>query len=274
MKKILIVTNVMTLIFLYFQSCETISGVTDGNGSFQINKEPIYSSCYNCVTDDIHGETASEFTDVTSRYRYTHQRVYNAYVTNQLTGMSTSYAVDKEFKDARSCWYSVDTLKKFICLLEKYSAKVDLKSSKLGVRFYYANYPITYKRDELSQIHHTLFLTATYANDYGLNVDFEPRVSAATGKVTDLGDLMKEQWKSREVTQANPKPDFFNKSLFMIAGTTSPLHYRTVGTGSGSGTGSTSTSSVSMNQGDLCPPSSDCNVTLDAVDGFSPDPAP
>ncbi len=261
MKKILIATNVLTLIFLYFQSCVTMPKVTDGNGSFQINKDPIYSSCYNCITDDIHGETAAEFVDVTARYRYTHQRVYNAYVRNQLSnpGMLSPYSIAGEkFNDARSCWYSVDTLKKFICLLEKYSGKVKLNTSQLGIRFYYANYPQGYLRDVPSEIHHTLFLTSTFKDKNGVNIDFDPRVSASTGAITSLGNLINRQ-----------DSNYLRRPLFMIAGTTDPTHYRV----SMSTTG-TSTSNISMNQGDLCPPSTDCNETVNAVDATEPDPHP
>lgn len=257
MKKLLIATNVLTLIFIYFQSCTNFSKLTKGNGSFKIENESLYSACYNCMVDDIHGETAAEFTDVTARYRYTHQRVYNAFVSNQLStsGMRSPYALStKEFQDARSCWYSVDTLKKFICLLEKYADKVNIKNDQLGVRFYYANYPMGYYRDKPSEIHHTLFLTSTYKNTSGLNEDFDPRVSADSGKVITLANLINER-----------DPNFRIRPLFMIAGTTAPSMFRT---------STLTASNISMNQGDLCPPSSDCNTTLNAVDGLETDPHP
>ena len=258
MKKILLVTNVLTLIFLYFQSCETFS---KANGSFNISKEPLYSSCYNCVVDDIHGETAAEFADVTGRYRTTHQKLYNAYVSNQftsLTGWNSPYTVSaKGFKDARSCWYSVDTLKKFICLLEKFSEKVNLKPADLGVRFYYGNYTETYQRDVPSAIHHTLYLTPTYTTKDGAKIDFEARISAANGTITTLASLINR----------NDSIPYFNQPLFMIAGTTEQNKRKVAMTPSGS-----PEDNVSMNQGDLCPPSTDCNPTLDAIDVAEPDP--
>lgn len=234
------------LLLTIFYLCACDDAPIKEDGSFEIDKDPIYASCYNCITDDIHGETAAEFADVVARYNTTHASKYNDYATGRLSGTSLGSPSRIElptFQDAQSCWYSVDTLKKFICLMEKYAAKSKIKSSDLGVRFYYANYPDNYTRDITLSKHHTLFLTAT-TNFGGNNIDFDPRISAKEGQtgakgVTYIASLI-------DTTD----PGFKTRELFILAG------------------------KASMNQGDLCPPGTGCKNTLSAVDNVYRQPHP
>jgi len=183
MKKLLIATNLLTLSLGYLYSCTSTGGFQTSNGSYQMNKDPLFASCYNCVVDDIHGETADEFADVTARYKTTHSDVYNQYakglLTNNLIPAPTSL-VPSAFEDARSCWFSLDTLDKFSCLMKKYSSKLGIPTSKLGYRFYYTQYPVNYPRDgSLSQCH-TLYIAPTFEQG-NMNIDFDPRESVNNG---------------------------------------------------------------------------------------------
>ncbi len=243
MKTRTFVPYLLLLPMFYLCACEGATMKEDG--SFEVNKDPLYSSCYNCVTDDIHGETAAEFADVVARYNTTHASVYNEYAKGLLSATSIGAPSKIElptFKDAQSCWYSVDTLKKFICLMEKYAAKSNIKTSDLGVRFYYGNYPDNYTRDITLSKHHTLFLTAT-TNLGGSNIDFDPRITAAKGQsrkeITTIASLINPQ-----------ESNFKTRELFILAG------------------------KQSMNQGDLCPPGTGCTNTLSAVDNTYPQPHP
>jgi hypothetical protein len=243
MKTKTIFSSVLLFFAIFLCACEGATMKDDG--SFNVNKDPLYSSCYNCITDDIHGETADEFADVVARYNTTHASNYNDYATGRLSGTSLGSPSKIElptFKDAQSCWYSIDTLKKFICLMEKYAAKSNIKTADLGVRFYYANYPDNYTRDITLSKHHTLFLTAT-TNMGGNNIDFDPRISAEKGQtgkeITTIASLISLQ-----------NPTFRTRELFVLAG------------------------KASMNQGDLCPPGTGCTNTLSAVDNAYPQPHP
>ncbi len=101
------------------------------------------------------------------------------------------HAVNQKKHDARSVWFSLDSLKKFIYDLEQRVCSRNCKgedSLNLGLRFYYAEYPdekewanldpnnsdLTH-RQEYENLH-TVVVAPTYHNmKYNLNVDFDPR---------------------------------------------------------------------------------------------------
>jgi hypothetical protein len=254
MKKFLIASNVFLLITVYFFACTSKGKLaTNEDGSYKIPNAPNFSSCYNCLTDDIHGETASEFANVTARYRSTHFTLYNAMAKNQLSATSMvgftspNYNKTNEFEDARSCWFSADTLKKFICLMEKYANDIKIPSSNLGIRFYYANYDNVKVFEPTYSNHHTLYMVPTVFDRSSQNfVDFEPRESAKAGNIVSISKFI-----NKETNTWSTKP------LFIIGGKSS-----TVKITQADGT----TTNVSTNQGDLCPPKRGCKPTLDAVD--------
>jgi hypothetical protein len=195
---------------------------------------PGYNSCYNCSVDDLHGETDAEFSTVTARYKTTHQELFNNFakgvLNNSLYPNTGTIVTDKAFKDARSCWFHADTLKKFMCLTERYSGQLGIPSSKLGVRFYYAVYPDHYYRDITLSNRHTLYLTATQDMDNdGIYNDFDPRISAALGVITPISTLIE---------------DSIPQTIFSIGGR----------------------AQVSMNEGDICPPGKGCISTINAID--------
>jgi hypothetical protein len=170
MKKVSIILNFILIGIIAVMASSMSPRFTAGSVSFK--------TCVDCTTDSFYGLTLSEFMKGVARYRKTHWDLINSdpYMLSVQSG---------GLKDARACWYSIDTLKKFICLIEKYSSGLGLTSDKLGIRFYYATYPYkgTWNQSYLS--HHTLFMVPTYRDDstkYKDNIDFDPRFDVQAKK--------------------------------------------------------------------------------------------
>ncbi len=207
------------------------------------------TTCARYIADDLHGVSAEEFANVTARYRTTHQALFNAYAKGLLDDSpfpNRGYHVDNGFEDARSCWFSLDTLKKFICLMEYYSGMLGISSSSLGIRFFYAVYWADYEREPRFSNRHTLYLTATQSHTSRgeINEDFDPRFSANSGIVQPLHILMRRY---------NPQTE-----LFIISGDAGTMKKRG------------RDNVITMNQGDLCPPAKGCNRTLAEIDDSHP----
>lgn len=138
-----------------------------------------------------------------------------AYAMSQ-TYQKNHYAVfNRNLKtpDARSAWFSLDSLKKFIWHIEK--ATCELKEgdvSGLGIRFYFAEYPDAETMKKLRGLEnadpelagkHTLFLVPTLQNEDG-HVDFD-----AIGRWKSQKD--RESGKSSEAKAmflVQPEPPF------------------------------------------------------------------
>ena len=241
-----------------------------GKNSYAVDSPPDYSSCYNCVTDDIHGETAEEFADVTARYYTTHASLYND-VAKSTTGVTSMPALffkgigaPEDFKDARSCWFSSDTIKKFICIMEKYAAKLEMPSANLGIRFYYADYGAN-AFDPKFINRHTLYMVPTAYNDKdGSFVDFEPKSSADKGSIVTISDFLPADPKNPK----DPKYLKYKQPIQIVAGQTGSVAV----VNKSAATGAATTTNVSTNQGDLCPPNTGCSSTLVNVDALHPAP--
>jgi hypothetical protein len=174
------------------------------------------------------------------------------------------------FEDSRSCWYSIDTLKKFMCLIERYAQMdpdFDPATSDLGIRFYYATYPDTEQQTMLLKtgpnflskvinvsvgLHHTLFMVPTHhdkESDLDLDV-FQPMTLrgseiVAPDKKINPATLYHPDWQAMMKSASTP---------LLILG-------KTVSTPS------------SKNQGYLCPPCGgiDAATTLSKADQLFPD---
>jgi hypothetical protein len=122
----------------------------------------VVQDCYHCDTDAFYGLTAEDYREGLQRYRRERADVIDDSV---LKGIKS---------DARSCWYSIDTLKKFICLMEKYASRLHIPADSLGIRFHYAVYPGVFPQNpEYSRLH-TIFMVATCRSNE-VNRDFDPR---------------------------------------------------------------------------------------------------
>jgi len=260
MKKILIATNCVFFAIILFQAC-SITRFTGNNGGFGMGNGSAYASCYNCVVDDLHGETADEFVNVTARYRTTHQELFNKFAKGQLNTSvhpNAGNQVGDDFLDARSCWFSADTLKKFLCLMERYSKEAGIESSHLGVRFYYGVYWANYQRDPNLSNKHTLYLAATQnKTNPAMHQDFDPR---ATAKLRLL-NLSKPDSNVLTVVSIAQQIRNGATNMFIIGG----------GSGTQLKVASPITSgNIVMNQGDLCPPGKGCDSTKKAIDDLTP----
>lgn len=161
MKKLLIVTNIVTLIGLYFYSCIT-SNHSGINGSLLMS---------DYTNSGFTGLQSKLIVDITKNYKN------SAYTSFHPSGPTSL--------DARTVWFNLDTLKKFLWYVETTSKKNGLTDLKgLGVRIYYARYPMstdyaTY--DNLANVNtgfanmHTIFMVPTYfSTDRNYNVEFDP----------------------------------------------------------------------------------------------------
>ncbi len=95
-------------------------------------------------------------------------------------------AVNTSDHDARSIWFDLETIKKFIWNMEDTICKNGCKDLNLGLRFYYAKYPDSNTIKTSSalagvkpefQFHHTLFVVPTYDAGTGAtarHIDFDP----------------------------------------------------------------------------------------------------
>lgn len=173
MKKLLIITNfVWAAIFLIFilrccqsetKSCKTIS----------LDYKDVPTS----------GRIDLGFADtLADNYKTNHYPPGNTFVK--------SYG--DVLDDARSVWFSLETLKQFLWEIESTSAGCEgCKTLNLGVRIYYAEYPETrnstdkrYSKNDMKK--HTVFMVPTYSKydtdgklqDY----DFNPKHLTLNGK--------------------------------------------------------------------------------------------
>jgi len=194
---------------------------------------PPYKSCYECGKDTFYGISVDDFMKGVARYRRTHSLAVN----------NEPYMKNNQMFDARSCWFSLDTLEKYICLIRKYSANKGVHESQLGVRFYYGVYPSDPAKmwDPNYISRHTLFMVPTYLYN-GQNVDFDPRVSL---------DPLDTYFAPDPLTGV---PSHTRRIMVMDLG------------------GQQKTEGMAKNQGQLCPPNCppDARSTLGNIDRSYP----
>lgn len=165
MKKILIVTNVLTLslLFIAWKNKTPESGIPD-------RPQPC------CTYNDMLGEKLSDFKLVVKRYKEFALPAINARVNEVWLDRG---AETPNFKDTRCIWFSMDSIKQFICTIERYSAKLNLQTSNLGIRMYYGQYDISHPHypDQ-----HTIFMMPTFSlSKTGPAIDFDPRYNVQKG---------------------------------------------------------------------------------------------
>ncbi|HEY9047419.1 MAG TPA: hypothetical protein VIN08_16045 [Ohtaekwangia sp.] len=208
-------------------------------------KDPVpvvVENCYNCKQDKFYGLTVQEFMEGVARYEHTHAALVNA----------DPYMRANHLEASRSCWYSIDTLKKFICLIEEYSKQVKVKPEQLGIRFYYAVYPSNGPKHGSQNYRslHTLFMVPTVQQPGdSVPVDFDPRYSVQRLGNTDVkvnedsnAKEQKDPYKKGQDQKLtyillNDMPK--DKQLFMLEF---------------SSANAAATSGMVKNQGMLCPP--------------------
>jgi hypothetical protein len=90
--------------------------------------------CISYEKDDIPRITLDELMEDAARYRDTHAKPAQDAMRQFLVKNSTA---------SRSCYYSVETLKKFLYYVEVYSKKHNIDPNNLAINFYYTVYPET-----------------------------------------------------------------------------------------------------------------------------------
>jgi hypothetical protein len=195
--------------------------------------------CYQCANDAFTGLSGTDFENGVQRYKTLRSDLIDATVLRNIK------------PDARSCWYSIDTLKKFICLMETYSKQVNISPDSLGIRFYYAVYPDSLLENPIYSRLHTLFLVSTLKQN-NANVDFDPRylvsVAARNPRVPiDTGFI-----NSGLISNlAGRDPGYHLFELDYIKGSNSTQD-------AAGGLTSATPSVMSRNQGQLCPNYPNC----------------
>lgn len=191
MKKILIISNVVLLSIVVFQACKSLKEGNTNIARMGTTCMPCrdYSSVPLTLMDANLAKAIAE--------RYAGDAGKNFIVSG-----GTASAVE----DARSVWFSLETLKNFIWKIEDPLCKQGCTGMGLGLRIYYAKYPEDMaSHPSLAGLsndfrnRHTVFIVPTY-NDGSRNVDFDP---ANLGPVTCRPKTFK-QWFNDSIPPSLP----------------------------------------------------------------------
>jgi hypothetical protein len=235
MKKLLIVSNVVFAAIIYLQSCSTIFNPVNSQGI----------SGYYCATDETGGQTFSHFKDVVKRYKSERADIIEAAWSNG--AISSAGRPLGQFNDSRAIWFSLDTMKKFICTIEKYSRNLGYSTDQLGIRFYYAVYDDNHMFPRM----HTVFMVPTVSNGSGgSQLDFDPRFS-----------FNEKNRRSGERAGAN----VLNGDFLSLNSNPAYVSVKALIQGSASEASSGSTPTV-QNNGELCPSLCPQSNTLTVID--------
>jgi hypothetical protein len=227
MKKLLFATNLIALGFIYFQSCTTSQNamMNDQQTTLQNYKNSPFS-----------GLSSNLIREMVVNYK-----------SNPSYPMWNNGNADID-PDARSIWFNLDTLKKFIWYVETLSVNNKINNiDKLGVRLYYGRYPTTSTTSAFTELtnmplnytnRHTVFMLPTYF-DGTYNVDFDPNLMEG-GIPKSLSPILKNK-----------------ENITLMA-------YRTFST--------EPTNNMMQNHGDLIPPMSSPNYrgadVMKGADGY------
>lgn len=177
MKKLLIVTNVLTIVaFMFFAGC---------NGSEPAEPVAVVgaTNCYPAAT------SGTQFNGLSALLAY---KLAKNYKNNQLVAINNALfpgAANGSDGDARSVWFDLETLKRFIYEIESQTCgKCNNSSKVLGVRIYYGAYPDSTAWSDsmwttaLAGVpsnyagKHTVMLVPTYHNAAtNAEIDFDPK---------------------------------------------------------------------------------------------------
>lgn len=260
MKQISFALNLLLLTAVIYFSCNNSSSslpiASTGTGT---------PDCLTCDRD-FDGVLAKDFIRVVARYRKTHWDVINriANLPGVASGVNPNTADingNPTFQDSRCVWFSLDTIKKFMCYMERYSDSVGIPSDSLGIRFYYAVYPDTATSDFPESEYgtrfgqHTLYMVPT-RQVQGEGIDFDPRISYENKNKNHLPNDSAIVY----LAQLLGNPSNLNKELLVFPGAHA------------SRTATTLTQAYFWNNGKLCPTNCPAEVynTLKTVDDQYP----
>jgi hypothetical protein len=261
--RILIATNLITLALAIFLFTRNNNGATGKPAEYKLplSKEDNPEVCVSCE-DETKGEEIEHFRNVLENYRKNiWDSINNNTIFNQPTkGMNhTGLQPIYNSTDARCIWFSLETIKQFICTIEKNNARLNDPAQNLGIRFYYAVYESDYAKDPLKRNRHTLFMVPTYSNGSGAEIDFDPRATA--DRQNDPG--FSKTYQGGKVTYVNLLNENKPGNFLMLAEGQSNPNKRS----SNLVTSTTSTtSSMVKNNGEICPTNCPTLNTLSEID--------
>jgi hypothetical protein len=209
MKKILIATNVVFLTAAIFFGCNP-----------EDKRVPAECDhCTNYTNQKFEGIPAGLGYQMISNYKTNHWDTYR--IPGQLNPT-----------DARSVWFSLDSVKKFIWNLEQEVCNNNCVDKKdLGLRFYYGEYPkvadwnlldgqtdlaIQQHKIEYQYLHTAVIMPTYLSTDSNMNVDFDPRFinfNTEKGKcgplaIQDVFTKLKVEFDSSRMASGGGLPGF------------------------------------------------------------------
>lgn len=229
MKKLLILSNLLWISIISFQACDTIKKVADDNlpgimGTLNCSGCSTYEKVSGSTNQNAYGHTEglslATARAIANNYASTCQNLLNG---NLRPGE----------QDARSVWFSLETLKEFIYNIEKTCCDSSCTDLQLGIRVYYAKYPrfdstsFTSLANDPSKIsifndlqdvrtaysdRHTVFMVPTYnkvVNSDTLHFDFDPWHIGSCSNPTSLTSLS----GSTRILSLSPDQQQWGKSI-------------------------------------------------------------
>lgn len=176
MKKMLLAINVLLLAVIIFQACKEKSSPGDPGK----DNDPVDPSGGKC-------EIKCDYSDVGWRGSIpvlAAEELFNTYQADMGKNTLWSDGVNRtSIEDAESVWFPLETIKKYIWMIETNKCNNDCPDS-LGIRIYYAKYPDSttafwtrYDADMANAGYHTVFMVPTYYDQKTeAHVDFNPFV--------------------------------------------------------------------------------------------------
>jgi hypothetical protein len=157
--------------YLFIALISMAAGVVIGKYALKNAVAPVgvISKPSPAACNDIEGVDSKTFMEAVKRYGIERLPLCNNYLSiNQARYPGT------EAKDARSIWFPLDTIKAYICTIEKYSSLIGLPSSKLGVNMFYCVYDEKHKQNSGR---HTIYMTPTFDDANNNHIYFDPRIT-------------------------------------------------------------------------------------------------
>lgn len=237
--------------------------------SYVTNENRSTRICHDCVKDEFKRVSLHDLIDDVARYRGTHMK--------DITADMRAHTYQKE--PSRSCTYTFDTLKKFMCLVETYSKMAGIEPKDLAIRFVYGVYP---KKEPLygeqyGSLHTLFMIPAVFQPSTGAFVEFDPELTAHRPKYLEdklKARQMKLSYPFYALSDLAPLAMQDTSVRVMVLDATSfhkPSRYATrSGSAASSSSALLTTTSYTWNQGMLCPPNCPAPNLVLSADNFYP----
>lgn len=203
MKKLLLPLSIFVNVAFLVIACSKMDATAPVNNAGVQSNQNMYGR-----GDNLAMPSPSNCNDIYNGLSYNEMmQMIDNYKNNQAVAIKNAMG----FEDARSCWFSLAEIKRFVCHLESaVNANRCVSPDSLGIRFYYgahnseptmAGIPASYGR------HHNLIMIPTYRSNTGANVDFDPyKINLQTCTPLPLG-LMAPEKKMNDVLYGSSNAD-------------------------------------------------------------------